>query len=138
MHTIKLDIISLTRPVYSGKITSVTVPAAEGELTILPHHLPLMTPLRAGEIIIREGEKEHYIAISSGFLIIDPKKITILSDSADMLEELDEEKIAEAKARAEKLLTEKKFADDRAFADATALLEKSLAQLKVVRKRKHR
>lgn len=146
MNKVKLEIISLTRPVFKGRVSSITVPGAEGELTILPHHIPLMTPLRAGEIIIREeigkgqekSEKEQYVAISSGFLIIDLKKITILVDSADMLEELDEKKIAEAKERAEKALTEKKFADDRSFADATALLERSIAQLRVIKKRRHR
>lgn len=96
-----------------------------------------MTPLKAGEIVIRHNDgKEDYVAISSGVMVIDPKKITILVDSADMLEELDEKKIREAKERAEKLLTEKKFADDVAFADVSALLEKSLAQLKVLKRKK--
>jgi F-type H+-transporting ATPase subunit epsilon len=137
--TIKLEIISLARPVFKGRVASITVPGQEGELTILPKHIPLMTSLKAGEIIIRgDNGKEDYVAISSGVMVIDPKKITILVDSADMLEELDEKKIQEAKERAEKLLTEKKFADDVAFADATALLEKSLAQLKVLRRKKGR
>jgi F-type H+-transporting ATPase subunit epsilon len=135
--TIKLEIISLTRPVFNGRIASITVPGQDGQLTILPKHIPLMTPLKAGEIIIRHNDgKEDYVAISSGVMTIDPKKITILVDSADMLEELDEKKIREAKERAEKLLTEKKFADDVAFADVSALLEKSLAQLKVLKRRK--
>jgi F-type H+-transporting ATPase subunit epsilon len=135
--TIKLEIISLTRPVFNGRITSVTVPGQDGQLTILPKHVPLMTPLKAGEIIIRHNDgKEDYVAISSGVMVIDPKKITILVDSADMLEELDEKKIREAKERAEKLLTEKKFADDVAFADVSGLLEKSLAQLKVLKRKK--
>lgn len=138
MRTATLSIISLSRPVFSGKIRSVTVPGVEGVLTILPHHIPLMTPLKAGEIVIRhEDGKEEYLAIDSGFFIVDPKKITILAESADRLEELDEQKIAEAKERAEKLLADRKFADNRAFADATALLERSIAQLKIIRKRRH-
>ena len=138
-NTIKLEIISLTRPVFNGEVASVTVPAHDGQLTILPKHISLMTSLKAGEIIIRnDGGKDDYVAISSGIMVIDPKKITILVDSADMLEELDEKKIQEAKERAEKLITEKKFADDRAFADAAALLEKSMAQLKVLKRRKTR
>jgi F-type H+-transporting ATPase subunit epsilon len=135
--TVKLEIITLTRPLYNGRIVSVTVPTTEGEITVLPNHIALMTPLKAGEIVVRhEGGKEDYVAISGGFLVVAPKKITILVDSAEMLEELDEKKIQEAKDRAEKLLTDRQFADDRAFADATAMLEKSIAQMKVLKRKK--
>lgn len=135
-HSFHLDIISLTRPAFSGKVTSITVPGMDGELTILPGHIPLITPLKSGEVTIRDSEKTTYMAISSGFLIVDKEKTTLLADSAEHLEELDEKKIEEAKERAEKLLTDKKFADDRAFADATAMLEKSVAHLKIIRRRK--
>jgi F-type H+-transporting ATPase subunit epsilon len=138
-NTTKLEIISLTRQVFDGEVASITVPAQDGQLTILPRHIALMTSLKPGEIIIRNIDgKDDYVAISSGIMVIDPKKITILVDSADMLEDLDEKKIQEAKDRAEKLLTERKFADDVAFADAAALLEKSMAQLKVLKRRKTR
>jgi F-type H+-transporting ATPase subunit epsilon len=135
--TFQLDIISLTKPTFSGPVNSITVPGADGELTIMAHHIPLITPLKAGEIIIRHDDKETYMAVSSGFLVIDPGKVTVLADSADMLDELDEEKIMAAKAQAEKMLTEKQFADDRAFADTSAVLEKSIAQLKVLKRKKH-
>lgn len=128
----------MTRPLFSAPVNSVTVPGTDGELTLLPNHIPLVTPLKAGEIIIRQGDKETYVAISSGFLTVEPTRITILADAADLLEELDEKKIEEAKAKAEKLLTEKQFADDRSFADAAAMLERSIAQLKIVRKRRHK
>jgi len=137
MSHLSLEIISMYRKVFAGNAVAITVPGVEGELTILPHHIPLITPLKAGEIKIREEDgKEKFLAIGNGFLMVESDKVSILADTADLLDELTEEKILEAKQRAETALTEKKFADDRSFADATALLEQSIAQLKVLRKRK--
>jgi len=137
MSEIKLDIIDFNRCTFSGPVQSVTVPGVDGELTILPNHIPFVTPLKAGEVVIRDKDnKETYLAVGGGFLTVDFKKITLLVDSAEHVHELDEKKIQEAKARAEKLLQEKKFESDRAFADATALLDRSLVQLKVLQKRK--
>ena len=125
------------RRVFDGNAVSITVPGIEGEITILPHHIPLITPLKAGEIKIREeGGNEKFLAIGNGFLMVESDKVSILADTADLLDELTEEKILEAKQRAENALKERKFADDRSFADATALLEQSIAQLKVLKKRK--
>jgi len=136
-NSFQLDIISLTRPAFSGKVHSVTAPGTEGELTILPHHIPLITPLASGEVVIREDGKTTHMAVSSGFLIVEKEKVSLMVDSAERLDELDETKIQEAKARAEKLLTEKKFASDREFADATAALEKSVAHLHMIKRHHH-
>jgi F-type H+-transporting ATPase subunit epsilon len=137
-NNLQLDIISLTRPAFSGKVQSVTVPGAEGELTILPHHIPLITPLASGEVVIREDGKTTHFAISSGFLIVEKGKVSLMVDSAERLEEMDEKRIQEAKERAEKLLTEKKFATDREFADATAMFEKSVAHLHMLKRHRHK
>lgn len=130
----QLEIISLTHPSFSEKVTSVTVPSIDGELTLMAHHIPLITLLKAGEITLRQGDREAFFAISSGFLVVDPNHVSILADSVEKLEELNEEKIRIAKENAEKLLTEKKFSDDRSFADVTATLEKSLAHLHILKK----
>jgi len=134
----QLDIISLTRPAFSGKVDSVTIPGSDGEMTILKNHIPLITPLVSGEVVIRQGKEVAHMAISHGFLIVEKDKVSVMADSAEKLEELDEKKIQEAKERAEKLLTEKKFATDREFADATAALEKSVAHLHMIKKHRHR
>jgi F-type H+-transporting ATPase subunit epsilon len=137
MSQISLEIISMDRHVFDGDVASITVPGKDGELTILPHHIPLVTPLKAGEIAIKEmNGGAQYLAVGSGFLIVAQDKVTILADNADLLDELTEEKILEAKERAENALKDKKFEDDRSFADASALLEQSIAQLKVLKKRK--
>lgn len=129
-----LDIISLTRPAFSGLVESVTVPGIEGTMTILKHHIPIITPLTAGEVVIRHGKEVTHMAISSGFLVVEKNKVSIMADSAERMEELDEVKIRQAQVYAEKLLKEKKFADDREFADATATLEKSIAHLRILKK----
>jgi F-type H+-transporting ATPase subunit epsilon len=132
-----LEIISLDHHVFDGNVVSLTLPAVDGELTILPHHIPLIAPLKAGEIVIHEEkDRDKFMVVSGGFVIVDKTKVTILADNADLLDDLNEKKISEAKARAEKLLQEKQFADDRSFADATGMLEHSIAQLKVLKKRK--
>ena len=137
MNHLSLEIISMSRRVYDGKINAITIPGIEGELTILPHHIPLITPLKSGEIKIKDDDgTDKFLAIGNGFAIVEDGKVSILADSADLVDELNEQKIQEAKERAEKALKEKQFADDRSFADATALLEQSIAQLKVLKKRK--
>jgi F-type H+-transporting ATPase subunit epsilon len=139
MKKFLLEIISLEKHVYDGQVVSVTVPGVEGELTILPNHMPLLTPLRSGEIVIRDPEGgQKYLAISKGFVTVEEDKVTILADNADLLEDLNEEKILAAKKKAEEALKEKKFADDRAFADTIGALEHSIAQLKILRKRRKR
>ncbi len=137
-NTFQLDIISLTRPAFSGKVESVTVPGSEGEMTVLKNHIPLITPLASGEVVIRQGKEVTHMAISRGFLIVEKDKATLMVDSAERLEELDEVKIRQAKVYAEKLLTENKFKDDREFADATAALEKSIAHLQVLKRHRSR
>ena len=79
----KLDVISLTHAAYSGNVTSVTVPGVDGELTILADHIPVITPLKAGEMITRRENETIFTAISSGFLIVDPGRVTVLADSAE-------------------------------------------------------
>ncbi len=152
-QSFQLDIISLTKPAFSGKVDSVTIPGSEGEMTVLKNHIPLITPLRAGAITIRLADeavaqatssgfevvdKAILMAISRGFLIVEKDKVTIMADSAERMEELDEVKIRQAQVYAEKLLKEKKFATDREFADATAALEKSVAHLHMLKKHRSR
>ena len=103
-------------------------------MTVLKNHIPLITPLVSGEVVIRQGKEVTHMAISRGFLIVEKEKVTVMADSAERLEELDEVKIRAAKVYAEKLLTEKSFKDDREFADVTAALEKSVAQLHMIKR----
>jgi F-type H+-transporting ATPase subunit epsilon len=109
-----------------------------GQITILPDHLPLVAELAAGEIIVKQdGEKEDWMAVSGGFIEVLPNQVVILADTAEYAEEIDEQRAVEAKKRAEELLKEK-IADSEDYAMVAAMLQKELARLKVVRRRKNK
>ncbi len=133
---INLQIITPERIVYSGKADQVTLPTADGEITIMANHIPLISTMKYGELVIKNGKEEIPMAVWGGFVEVKKNNVTIMTDIAERIEEIDEEKVKEAKKKAEELLKEKDRLSDVAFADATAALEKSLARLKVVRKRR--
>jgi F-type H+-transporting ATPase subunit epsilon len=119
-----------------------------GEITVLPHHMPLITTLEAGELKLQVNEGEGvyspdyiYIAISGGFMEVQPNsRVNIIADSAMRVDEIDEKKAMEAKEKAEKLIKEyqegKLKLSDQEFAGAEAQLARALAQLKVVKRKR--
>ena len=111
----------------------VTFPGVEGEMGIFPMHVPLMTQLAAGEISVRKGGQEFYLAVGDGFVEITGERVSILTDMAVKAEDIDEAKAEAALQRAEARLAEK--LDDEEVATVKAALDHSLAQLKV--KRRH-
>jgi len=124
------------REVYSDEVDQVTLPTLDGEITILPNHLPLVSVLVAGEARVVSGGEETLMAVSGGFIEVQPdSKVIVLADTAERAEELDIEKIEEAKKNAEKALEEKRDLDDESFAEAAAALERELARLRVARKK---
>jgi len=136
MSTINFKITTPEREVYSDIADSVTLPTMEGEITILPNHLPLVSVLVPGEArVVHKGE-EILMAVSGGFIEVQPgSRVVVLADTAERAEELDIEKIEEAKKKAEKALEEKRDLDEENFAEAAAALERELARLKVARKK---
>ena len=103
MSTIKLDIVTAERLVYSDEVDILIAPGVEGQLGILPQHVPLMTTLKAGEMIARKSGEEVNWAISGGFLEVQPDRIIVLADTAERDDEIDLARAEEAKRRAEKL-----------------------------------
>lgn len=132
-----LEIITPEEAVFDGKADSVTLPTAEGEITVLPNHVPLITTLMPGSAIVRYGGKEELFAVSSGVIEIDGKTVRVLADIADRAENLEEAAIEAAKSKAEKLKDERRT-DAEGFADASAMLERELARLKTVRRHRAR
>ena len=132
-----LKIVTPERVAYEASVDSLTAMTADGEVTILPGHAPLVSTLRAGEAKVKVGADESFLAISTGFLEVRPgNQVVILADTAERMEELDLEKIKEAKERAIALMSEK-HVDDTAFANAAALMERELAREKVALRRHH-
>jgi F-type H+-transporting ATPase subunit epsilon len=136
-HCLKLDIVTPEQSVFSGYVDYVAVPGVSGELGILPHHCPLITMLKPGELRIRKGSDEIYVAIGGGFLEVRSDRIIVLADLAERDELIDEQKVAEAKKRAEEALSIIQISViDKAEAEAALRFE--LARLNIVEKRKRK
>jgi F-type H+-transporting ATPase subunit epsilon len=131
---LKFEIITPEKVVLEDEIDQITIPTAEGEITILPNHIPLIGILRPGEILAKKNKEEIAMSCSGGFIEVTGDKILILADTAEKAEELVEEEIEKARERAEKILEEKHI-DAEKYAEAAASLERELARLKVARKR---
>ena len=112
----------------------VTLPGVEGEMGILPQHVPLMTQMVPGEIIVRKDGRDRFLAVGEGLVEITGDRVAILTDMAIAAENIDEAKAEEARQRAEARLREKLSAEE--VATVNAALARSLAQLHV--KRRHR
>ena len=136
MPSIKLDIVTAERVVFSEEVDAVIAPGIEGQLGVLPHHAPLMTTLQVGEMRVRKGGEEFSFAISGGFLEVRPDRIIVLADIAERAEEIDSTRAEEAKRRAQEWLGRR--APEVDVARAEAALRRSLIRLKVAEKRRRR
>jgi len=135
-----LKIVTPERLVFEDEVDSVSVMTQQGELTILPNHIPLVANLRAGELRCKQQGEDVFLVTSTGLLEVHPgNQVVLLADTAERSEELELEQIEAAKERAQKLLQEKRNKDDVAFADAAAMLERELARYRVALKQiKHK
>lgn len=114
------------------EVDAVSLPTEEGEITVLPNHIPLISLLKAGVLQIKKGDTKIPLAVSSGIIEVDGRKVTVLADTAERADELEEEKIEKAREAAKKLMEEKR-GDREAFVEASAALERELARLKVAK-----
>ncbi len=101
MVTMRLEIVTAEREVYSDDVEAVNAPGAEGDLGILPHHAPLMTSLQPGELMIRKEGRDEYMVVSGGFLEVMGNRVTILADACERSDEIDEQRAQEAMQRAQ-------------------------------------
>ena len=132
MATLKLEIVTPEAKTYSEDVDMVTLPGVEGELGIYPNHVPLLTSIVSGEVIVQKGNTEHLLAVGDGFVEITGERVAIMTDMAIKAENIDEAKAEEARRRAEARLNEK--LNDEESAMVSAALAHSLAQLKVKRR----
>ncbi len=131
MATIHVDIVSAEREIWSGEATMVIASAEGGEIGIMPRHTPLITRLRPGEIRVKlENGEEEDIYVSGGMLEVQPHMVTVLSDTAERAEDLDEAAALEAQRRAEQALKDK--TSDLELAKARSELLKAAAQLRAI------
>jgi len=133
-ETFKLEIVTPEARIYSEEVNMVTLPGSEGELGIYPNHVPLMTQVHAGEIVVNRSGNEEVLAVGEGFIEVTGKHVAILTDNAANSADIDEAAAEEAKAKAEKRLSEGgDVSEDEARALSQAILY-SEAQIKVKRR----
>ena len=137
MAKLQVELVTAEGRLVSREADFVIAPGVEGDLGVLPRHIPLLTPLRAGEVTVRNDGNDEYLFVAGGFLEVLPDKVLILADAAERAEDIDEARAEEARRRAEQLLEEKVEGADTAA--AAAALERAVMRLKVAElRRRHR
>ena len=132
--TLKLQIITPDGTVYSEDVEMVTLPGVEGQIGILPHHVRLMTQMVPGEMIVRRNGHSDFLAVGEGLVEATGDHVSILTDMAIAVENIDEAKVEEARQRAAARLREKISAEE--VASVNASLARSLTQIRIKRRRR--
>jgi F-type H+-transporting ATPase subunit epsilon len=134
MAKLQVELVTAEGRILSEEADFVLAPGIDGDLGVLPHHIPLLTPLRTGQVTVRNGDAEHVLFVAGGFLEVLPDKVTILADAAERAEDIDEARAEEARKRAQELLTQ-----DVGNYEAAMELERATLRLRVaeVRRRRH-
>jgi F-type H+-transporting ATPase subunit epsilon len=130
--TIRLEIVTPEGVVYSDDVEMVTLPAVVGQMGVYPHHVPLMTQMTPGEIIVLKDRRESYLATGEGLIDVTGAHVSVLTDLAVAAERIDEAKAEEARLRAEARLREK--LSDEEVASVNASLARAVVQLHVKRR----
>jgi F-type H+-transporting ATPase subunit epsilon len=134
--TFKLEIVTPEATVYSEDVDMVTLLGVEGQMGIFPQHIRVMTILMPGEMIVRKDDQDDFVAVGEGLVEITGDRVAIVTDMAVRAENIDEAKVEEARRRAEVRLHDRISAAE--VASVNASLARSLAQLRVKRRRQSR
>jgi len=135
--TIHVDIVSAEAEIYSGEAEMVFAPALMGEVGIAPGHTPMLTRLKPGEVRLKlsDGSEEAFY-VSGGMLEVQPRMVTVLSDTAVRAHDIDEAAALEAKQRAEQMLSDRSAEID--YAKALAEYAEAAAQLQAIQRLRQR
>ncbi len=135
--TLSVHVVTAEREVYTEDgVDEVIAPGIQGELTVLPHHAPLLTMIKPGVLRLIKGSDETDVAITGGFLEVKDDRVTILADAAERAEEIDTVRAEEARRRAERTLEGR--GDTEELVAAAASLQRSLLRLRAAEKRRRR
>lgn len=129
MKTIAFRIITPEKALFDKEVASVSIPTESGEITILPDHIPLISVVASGDVVVRtpEGAEEPFTVVS-GLLTVEPNQVTLLADFAEHVDTRSDEVIAAAEARAVELQNQKLDVIEDAY--LVAELERSLARVR--------
>jgi len=133
--TLKLEIVTPEEKIYSEDVDMVTLPGSEGELGVYPKHVPVLTTLKPGELLVLKNGREISMAVGEGFVEIKADAVSVLTDMAIEAEKID---VAAAEAAVERAKAAmKEDLGKEGVAAVQASLQKALAQLHVKRRRHH-
>jgi F-type H+-transporting ATPase subunit epsilon len=140
MNKLHLQLVTPERTVLTEEVVSLICPTAEGQITILPGHVALISTLVSGELVAKgvDGEEQN-IHVAGGFIQVQDggKQIIVLADAAEHFYEIDIKRAEEAKTLAEKTLREQASSDEE-YVMAAMILQKSLSRINIARKHAHR
>ena len=127
--TMHVEVVTAERELYSGEADIVIAPGSEGELGILPKHAALLTTLKVGELVIKLSGSEEPFFVSGGFLEVSNNSMTVLAETAEHAEEIDEARAEAARRRAQELLAQAQSDTERA--ELLGALERVVARIHV-------
>lgn len=133
--TLKLEIVTPEAVAFSDEVDMVTIPGIEGEMGIFPMHAPLMTQVVPGELTVRKGTQEFFLAVGDGFVEITGDHVSILTDMAIQADNIDAARAEEARRRAQDRLQQK--LSDEEVATVNAALARAATLISVKRRHKH-
>lgn len=131
-----LEIVTPDARVYSDTIDSVVIPTVEGEVGILPGHIPLLTQVENGELRVTKGAETLFLAVSGGFAEVEGDRVHVLAEYAISEEKIDEKAVEEALKRAERELDDAKHLDPQEYEHLQGLVRYAGVQLAVKRRRR--
>lgn len=135
MATLRLEIVTPEAKAYSEDVDMVTIPGSEGELGVLPQHVPLLTSIKPGELRVLKGGKETFLAVGEGFVEITQERVIVLTDMALEDTQIDEAAAQAAFDKAQEALKAQRLSDEE-HATVQASLEKSVAMLMIKRRKR--
>jgi F-type H+-transporting ATPase subunit epsilon len=127
--TMHVEVVTAERQLYSGEADTVIAPGTEGQLGILPRHAALLTTLKVGEMLIKLGGAEEPFFVSGGFLEVSNNRVTVLAETAEHAEEIDQARAEAARRRAQEYLVQARSDVERA--ELVGALERAVARLHV-------
>ena len=127
--TLHVEVVTAERELYNGEANLVSAPGTEGRMGILPRHAALLTALAPGELRIELNGANEPLFVSGGFLEVSNNSVTVLADTAEHAEEIDQARAEEARRRAEESLRDVQSETERA--ELQAALERAISRLRV-------
>jgi F-type H+-transporting ATPase subunit epsilon len=140
---VQVRVVSAEGSLYDGEADGggrpfMSCPAVEGELGILPKHAPLLTMLRPGRLVIRNGQEETDLFVGGGFVEVLPERVTVLADVAERIDEITEAQAEEARRRAQELLERQGQVSPEEEQRLLAALQTAEARVRVLQQRRPR